>query len=79
MFPHVQHRPPEVTEGGILAPVAGDVAVKLRLPPVPVVAREGSMLGAAVPEAAIHEDSDLGPGEGDVRATGEPPVADSEA
>jgi len=70
VLPHVQHVPAEFAERGVLGSVAVDVAVEFGLPPVPVVAWQRAVLGTAVPEAAIHEHSDLRPGEHDVRTAG---------
>lgn len=51
--------------------VPGHVFVELGPPPLRVRLGMRGMLGAAMPEAAIHEDSDFGSREGDVdRAAG---------
>lgn len=69
VFPHVHHVPAKFGEGGVLGPVAVDVAVEFGPPPVSVVTWQRAVLGTAVPEAAVHEHSDLHSREHDVRTT----------
>lgn len=78
VFPHVQDAPPQAGERGVLGSVAGNVAVELGTPPIPVVARQRAVVGAAVPEASVDEDRDFRSGECKVWATGKPWVVHTE-
>lgn len=71
VLPEAQHRPALRHQVCGRFAVAGDVAVELVAPPFGIGFGVGGVFGAAVPEAAVEEDRDLGPGKGDVdRATG---------
>jgi len=63
MLPDVYDIPPENSESFILGPIPPEVAVDLRSPPFPIVLWQHSVLRAAVPKAAVHEDRDLRPRE----------------
>jgi hypothetical protein len=63
----------------VFFPVSGNVALKLLLPPLPVVLRQNAMVRAGVPETAIHEDRYLGRGERKIRATRQQWEIDPEA
>jgi hypothetical protein len=71
MLPDVHDIPPENSESFILGPVPPDVAVDLRPPPFPIILRQHSVLRAAVPKAAVHEDRDLRPSERKIWTSGE--------
>jgi hypothetical protein len=68
VFPHPHDVPASRIQSGIDLVVTLDVPGELRAPVVGVRARNGSMNRAPVPEAAIDEDSNLCPGEHDVRS-----------
>lgn len=68
MLPDAYDSPALVHKLLVLSSVPRDVRVKLGRPPWPVVLRLGPVLGATMPEAAIHEDRQTNPGEDDVRS-----------
>ena len=68
MLPDPEHRPPEFDEMRVGFSVALHVAGELRTPPGGIGLGCGSVLGAAVPEAPVHEHSELLPWEHDVCA-----------
>src|ERR1022692_2138402 len=72
MLPEPDHSPAGLAERRVGGSVPLDVPAQLRLP-VPGV-RRGlvAVLRTAVPEAAVHEDSDLARGEDDVWADPDP-------
>ncbi len=56
VFPDADWGPAGCSEAGVGVGVAGSVAGDLGLPVLGVAAGFGAVLGAAVPEAAVHED-----------------------
>ena len=68
MLPDPEHGPPEFDEMRVSFSVALDVAGELGGPPGSVGLGRGLVFGAAVPEATVHEDGELLPGEQDVCA-----------
>jgi hypothetical protein len=68
MLPNADYQPSSLSQYLRLFGVPLAIAGELRLPIAGVRARDMPVLGAAVPEARIHENRDLSPGEDDVRA-----------
>lgn len=66
VFPHPNDQPSGGGEASVCVAVAVSVPSDLRGPPGAIGDRGGPMRLAAVPEAAVYEDSDLGSGEDDV-------------
>src|SRR3954449_12536487 len=66
VLPDPHDRPALGREARVRVAVARDVSLDLRPPEVRVVARPRTVLGAAVPEAAVDEHRDLRAGEDDV-------------
>jgi hypothetical protein len=68
MLPKAQYNPSRGAQvlGGL--PISHDITVQLRPPPSRVFFWAARMVGTAVPEAPIKEDSDLVFGEGDINA-----------
>ncbi len=66
MFPYPHDCPASPRQRMVISAVAGDVARELRLPVCRVCAGVCGMDWAAVPEASIHEDSQLNGAEDDV-------------
>ena len=63
VFPDADWGPAGCSQAGVGVGVAGPVAGDLGLPVLGVAAGLGAVLGAAVPEAAVHEDRYLQAGE----------------
>ena len=85
VFPEAQHLPPLGGQADVGVPIAGDVRGQLVAPPRGIGRGLGGMVGARMPEAPVHEHSEAGCGEDDVRPpTGHAgkhmihPVAESE-
>ena len=77
-FPDGYGRPAHLSECRHGGAVALDVATELCLPKLNVtLGLAGVALGAAVPKAAVDEDGDLAPGEGDLKAKAEDGSIDS--
>lgn len=72
VLPEVEDGPAELLQLAVLPGVPGPVVGQLLPPPLAIVLRQGAVFGARMPEATVHEDSDVGPGEDDVWPTGEP-------
>lgn len=68
MPPNTYDRPASRDESIVVGSVTGDVPLELRLPVTLIDARLCAVLGAAVPEAAVHEHCHPRAGEDDVRA-----------
>src|SRR5690606_24786145 len=66
VLPETYDGPPERTEVGVGLAVPRDVAVQLLPPPCTARDRMGGVLWTPMPEAAVDEDGQLGPGEHDV-------------
>src|SRR5262249_25465786 len=58
VFPHTHYNPASSEKLLISVPVTELVQVNLAMPILGIRACHGAMLGAAVPEAAVHEHSD---------------------
>lgn len=71
MRPKAQHGPAIRFQRRVVAPIARDVGIQFQLPPLAVGLRLRAVEGAAMPEAAVHEDGDAASGEQDVGATPE--------
>src|SRR5262245_27964472 len=69
MLPEVQRQPTQTGQGGILAPIAVDVALQFRGPPLAVVLGHDDVLSASVPETAVDEDGNPCPAEADIRTS----------
>jgi hypothetical protein len=59
MFPIPQNSPATVSQGGVGAPVSHNIGGELRIPPVGIVLRVGSVHRTPVPEASVDEDHNL--------------------
>ncbi len=68
VFPHPDRGPAGVCESAIRVPVPFFVPVDLRGPESGIGHRDGVVIGAAVPEAPVQEDGDLGFGEHEIRS-----------
>lgn len=68
MLPDPDYVPPEISKMRVRLPVPFDIARELRRPPRGVAFRDGLVIGAPVPEASVHEHSDLLPGKQDIGA-----------
>jgi hypothetical protein len=71
MFPDPDDGPPSFFQGSIVSAVSFEILSQLRLPPGGVRLWESCVLGAAMPEASVHEYGDLRRGEYDVSLTAE--------
>ena len=58
VFPDPDHGPAFVGQGRVRLFIAGPVGVEFVLPPVRIVLRSSSVVGATVPEAPVHIDGD---------------------
>jgi hypothetical protein len=63
VFPYAYHRPPGVIEQLVCLGIALAVARDLLAPELLISLWRPVMIGAAVPETAVHEDSDTCTGE----------------
>lgn len=70
MFPNADHKPAAFAQGAIYAAIPGLVAGDLGQPEGGAGLGLGAVLGAAVPEAAVHEYCGLQLGENEVRFAG---------
>ena len=68
MFEKPQDRPPFLLEDGVMSPITIDIARQLRLPVGAIRFWNLPMFWAPMPKAAIDKNSDLGPGEDNVRS-----------
>jgi hypothetical protein len=68
MVPNADYEPSSLSQCLRLRGVALAIAGELGFPIAGVRMRDMPVLGAAVPEAGIHENRDLSPGEDNVRA-----------
>src|SRR5213080_402269 len=71
MLPDPHNRPTLLAEGPLGCSVAPYRRLQLRPPPLPVAFRQDAVFGAAVPEAAVHVNSDSCPAKDDVGASPE--------
>lgn len=60
MPPHAHDSPPRCAECGIVTPIPLHVSLEFGPPPLRVSSWLRTVLGTAMPEAAVHEDDDLG-------------------
>ena len=67
VFPQSQHNPPAVSQNAIHFSVSAFVALQFDQPIMPIAAWLASVLGAAMPEAAVHEQGEALLGKNEVR------------
>lgn len=83
VLPNSQHQPSLGLKGRVVAGVTRTVQRKLVSPPSSVGPRRDGVIRAAMPEAAVHLDSNAGLGENDIGPAREPayvhPVAQASA
>ena len=77
MLPSPDDQPSVPAEAFLRAAVPGDVRVEFGPPPLGVCLRGHGVIGASVPEAAVDEDRDAGPGQGNVGPAGQCPHVDA--
>lgn len=77
VFPHVNRKPVQLLELGVLATIPFLIRSKLFAPPLGVVLRENAVVSASVPEASIDEHGDSCASESHVGRAGEPTEPDA--
>jgi hypothetical protein len=77
MLPRSHNEPAGFPEYCFVPSVTGKVRIELGAPPCGVRLRSNCMHGTAMPETTVHEDSDPGPSQSDVRSSREVPHVDS--